>query len=94
MTVDVDTEHAFQGRIYAKGEAHRQECVRTFGGRPEPWAAEPKPWAAEPNPWAVESRGGYGAPPPSSGDKVGIELKFGECNMRRQRTVGCFADDV
>uniref|UniRef100_A0A914UPM2 ZP domain-containing protein n=1 Tax=Plectus sambesii TaxID=2011161 RepID=A0A914UPM2_9BILA len=76
VTVDVDTERPLNGRIYVKGEVHRQECVRTFTGRPEPWA--------------VENSGGYGQPAPPQewgGEKVGIELKFGDCNMRRQRTL-------
>lgn len=88
IRVDVDTERPFQGRVFVKGESYNKDCIKSFAGTP-PAGAVPGP-APAPGPAyapapAPVAPGGYG-------ETVGIELGFGQCNMRRQRTVSQVLD--
>jgi hypothetical protein len=78
--VEIGTERPFEGRIYVKGESQLIECVRSFGGgsygRSDPFDDDYQP-----------HKSGYESTPVEYREKIGIELKFGDCNMRRQRTV-------
>lgn len=85
----MDTEKPFQGRVFVKGESYNKDCIRSFAGAP----AAPGPAAV-----AVPGPGAYGRPPipvaGAYGETVGIELGFGQCNMRRQRTVIFFKNAI
>jgi hypothetical protein len=87
----VDTERPFQGRVFVKGESYNKDCIKSFAGTPP--AGAPPPAVA-----AVAAVGpAYGpavavpavpvVPVAGYGETVGIELGFGQCNMRRQRTL-------
>lgn len=73
VRVDIDTEKVFQGKVFIKGESDKKECIRSFASAP----AAPLP--VDPHP--------HDHPHTIRGETVGIDLGFGQCNMRRQRTV-------
>lgn len=81
IRVDVDAERPFQGRVFVKGESYNKDCIRSFAGSPAAFGSAPVA--------AAPASGPYGHAPAVStyGETVGIELGFGQCNMRRQRTV-------
>ncbi len=78
--MDVNTLKPFNGRVYVKGEAHNKDCARAFRGGDIGYGGPPSHLAAAAYP-PID--------PYYGGQTVGLELSFGQCNMRRQRTV-CF----
>jgi len=97
IRVDVDTERPFVGKLYVKGESDVKTCGRHFGTALfGPGAAPIGPGVlpvAPVVPFAQKkTKRSAGFEPlvplaPVVAETVGMELAFGQCHMRRIRTV-------
>lgn len=91
VVVDVVTEKPFEGRLFVKGESLSRGCLKSFGhaGAPLPVAPIPGPAGEFPLNAAIPPAPFPGAQAykPGGPERVGIEIGFGQCHMRRQRTV-------